>query len=108
METEKINNYERIPIKENKESSRSNDKNATMSVTNKFQQKIEIRKLIKKLPTKENLNNGYLKGNFKDNKPVVFEINKHQNYVILVLSNIRCFYKIMKDWPEDIIKKNTN
>ena len=38
METEKINNYERIPIKENKESSRSNDKNATMSVTNKFQQ----------------------------------------------------------------------
>ena len=37
METEKINNYERIPIKENKESSRSNDKNATMSVTNKFQ-----------------------------------------------------------------------
>ena len=45
-----------------------------MSVTNKFQQKIEIRKLIKKLPTKENLNNGYLKGHFKDNKLVVFEI----------------------------------
>ena len=45
-----------------------------MSVTNKFQQKIKIKKLIKKLPTKENLSNGYLKGHFKDNKLVVFEI----------------------------------
>ena len=37
IETEKINNRERIPIKTTKESSRSNDENATNSVNNKFQ-----------------------------------------------------------------------
>ena len=79
-----------------------------MSVTEKFQQKIKIKKLIQKFPTKDNLNNGYLKEHFKDNEPIVFEINKHENYVILAPSNIHCFYKIMKDWPEGIIKKNTN
>ena len=55
IETEKINNEERIPIKENKESSRSNDKIATDSVTNKFQQKIKnknAKELIQKFPTK--------------------------------------------------------
>ena len=47
-----------------------------------------------------------MKEHFKDNEPVVFEINKNQNYTILATSNIHCFNKIMKDWPEDIIKKD--
>ena len=55
-----------------------------MLVTNKFQQKIKIKKLIKKLPTKENLSNGYLKGHFKDNKLVVFEIVLMQIYFLYV------------------------
>ena len=104
VEMEKVNNEERIPIKENKESSRSNDKNTTKSVNNKFQQKIKIKnakELIQKFPRKENLSNGYLKEHFKDNEPAVFEIDKNQNYIILAPSNIHCFDKIMKDWPED-------
>ena len=42
IETEKING-ERIPIKENKEPSKSNDKNATNLTNHKFQQKIKIK-----------------------------------------------------------------
>ena len=42
IETEKING-ERIPIKENKEPSKSNDKNATNLINHKFQQKIKIK-----------------------------------------------------------------
>ena len=60
VETEKFNNEETIPVKENKESSRSNDKNTIKSVNNKFQQKIKIRnakELIQKFPRKENLSN---------------------------------------------------
>ena len=109
IETEKINNEERIPIKENKESSRSNDKIATDSVTNKFQQKIKnknAKELIQKFPTKGYLRNEYLKGHFKDNEPAIIEINKNQNYIILAPSNIHCFNKIMKDWPEYIIKED--
>ena len=109
IETEKINNEERIPIKENKESSRSNDKNATDSVNNKFQQIIKnknAKELIQKFPTKGYLRNEYLKGHFKDNEPAIIEINKNQNYIILAPSNIHCFNKIMKDRPEDIIKKD--
>ena len=69
IETEKINNRERIPIKTTKESSRSNDENATNSVNNKFQPKIKIKnakELIQKDPTKENLSNECLKEHFKD------------------------------------------
>ena len=47
-----------------------------------------------------------MKEHFKDNEPAVFEINKNQNYIILATSNIHCFNKIMKDWAEDIIKKD--
>ena len=53
MEMEKINNEESIPIKGNKVSSRSNDKNATDSVNTKCQQKIKnAKELIQKFPTK--------------------------------------------------------
>ena len=41
-----------------------------------------------------------------DNGPVIIEINKNQNYIILAPSNIHFFNKIMKDWPENIIKKD--
>ena len=47
-----------------------------------------------------------MKEHFKDNEPAVFEINKNQNYIILAPLNIHCFNKIMKDCPEDIIKKD--
>ena len=100
---------ERIPIKENKEPSRSSDKITAKSENNKFQQKINIKnakELIQLFPTKENLNNEYLKKHFKDNEQAVFEINKNQHYIILAPSNIYCFNKIMKDWPEGIIKKD--
>ena len=43
IEMEKINNGERIPTKENKEPSKSNDKNATNLINHKFQQKIKIK-----------------------------------------------------------------
>ena len=43
VEIEKINNEERIPIKENNGSPRNNDKNTTKPVNNKFQQKIKIK-----------------------------------------------------------------
>ena len=33
-------------------------------------------------------------------------MNKTGKYIILTPSNIHCFNKIMKDWPEDIIKKD--
>ena len=100
---------DRIPIKENTEFGGNNDKNITKIVNNKFQQKIKIinaNELIQKYPAKENLNNGYLKRHFKDSELEVIEINKKQNYVILAPSNIHCFNKIMRDWPEDIIKKD--
>ena len=100
---------DRIPIKENTELCSNNDNNITKPWNNKFQQKIKIinaNELIQKYPTKENLNNGYLKRHFKDNELEVIEINKNQNYVILAPSNTHCFNKIMKDWPEDIIKKD--
>ena len=42
---------------------------------------------------------------FKEIEPAVLEINKKQNY-ILAPSSIHCFNKIMKDWPEDIVKKD--
>ena len=109
VEIEKINNEERIPTKANKESSRNNDKNTTKPVNNKFQQKIKIKnakELIQKFPTEENLSNGYLKEHFKDSEPEVFEINQNQNYIILAPSNVHCFNKIMKDQPEDVIKKD--
>ena len=111
VEAEKVSekiSEEWIPIKENKET-RSTDKKTTKPVDNKFQQKIKIKnakELIQKFPTKEDLNNGYLKEHFKDNEPALFEIDKNQNYIILAPSDIHCFYKIMKDWPEDIIKKD--
>ena len=111
VEAEKVsekNSKEWIPIKENKET-RSTDKKTTKPVDNKFQQKIKIKnakELIQKFPTKEDLNNGCLKEHFKDNEPALFEIDKNQNYIILAPSDIHCFYKIMKDWPEDIIKKD--
>ena len=47
-----------------------------------------------------------MKEHFKNNEPAIFEINQNQNYIILTPSNIHCFYKIMKDWLEDIIKKD--
>ena len=70
---------DRIPIKENTELGGNNDKNITKIVNNKFQQKIKIinaNELIQKYPTKENLNNGYLKRHFKDSELEVIEINK--------------------------------
>ena len=76
---------------------------------NKFKQKIQIknaRELIQKYPTKEKLSNEYLKEHFKDDEPAITEINKNQNYIILAPSNIHGFNKILKDWPEDIIKKD--
>ena len=47
-----------------------------------------------------------LKGDFNENEPAVFEINKNQNYIILAPSNIHYFNKIMKDCTEGIIKKD--
>ena len=99
VEAEKVSekiSEEWIPIKENKET-RSTDKKTTKPVDNKFQQKIKIKnakELIQKFPTKEDLNNGYLKEHCKDNEPAVFEINRNQNYIILAPSNIHCFNKI--------------
>ena len=69
IETEKINNRERIPVKTNRVI-QSNDENATNSVNNKFQPKTKIKnakELIQKDPTKENLSNQCLKEHFKDN-----------------------------------------
>ena len=43
---------------------------------------------------------------FKENEQAIIEINKNQNYIILAPSNIHCFNKILKDWPEEIIKKD--
>ena len=47
-----------------------------------------------------------MKEHSKDSEPEVFQINKNQNYIIFAPSNDHCFNKIMKDWPEDIIKKD--
>ena len=109
IESEKTNNGERIPIEENKEPIKNQDKNASNLIDNKFQQKIQIKnawELIQKYPTKEKLSNEYLKEHFRDNEPAIIEINKNQSYIILAPSNIHCFNKILKDWPENIIKKD--
>ena len=34
---------------------------------------------------------------------ITSEINKTENYIVLTPSNIHCFNKIMKDWPEKIL-----
>ena len=99
---------ERIPIKENKEN-KGIDRKTAKTTENKFRQKIKIRnvkELFQKFPTKEDLNKGYLKEHFKNYQIIKSEINKTENYVILALSNIQCFNKLMKDWPEHIIKKD--
>ena len=65
----------RIPIKENKEPIKNQDKNTSNLIDNKFQQKIQIknaRELIQKYPTKEKLSNEYLKEHFKDNESSSF------------------------------------
>ena len=58
VEIEKINNEERIPIKENNGSPRNNDKNTTKPVNIKFQQKIKIKNAKRnniKIPNKRKL-----------------------------------------------------
>ena len=67
--------------------------------------KIKIRnakELSPKFSTKEDFNNGYLKEHFNNFEIIISEIYKTENYIVLAPSNIHCFNKIMKDWPEDI------
>ena len=106
-ETEK-GNGEIMPIKENKGNKITNTK-TPKTVEKKFQQKIEIKnatEIFQKFPTKEDLNSGYLKEHFRNFEILASEMNKTEIYIILTPSNIHCFNRIMKDWPEVIIKKD--
>ena len=43
-----------------------------------------------------------MKEHFNNFEIIISEIYKTENYIVLAPSNIHCFNKIMKDWPEDI------
>ena len=43
-----------------------------------------------------------MKEHFNNFEIIISEIYKTENYKVLAPSNIHCFNKIMKDWPEDI------
>ena len=47
-----------------------------------------------------------MKEHFKNHELLISEINKAEIYVILAPSNVYCFNKAMKNWPEDFVKKN--
>ena len=47
-----------------------------------------------------------MKEHFKNHELLISEINKAEIYVIIAPSNVYCFNKAMKNWPEDFVKKN--
>ena len=49
--------------------------------------------LFKKLSTKEDLNNGYLKEHFKNFEISASKMNKTVKYIVLAASNIHCSIK---------------
>ena len=86
---------ERIPVKENKEK-KINEANTFKTAQKKFQQKIKIQnatELFKKFPTKEDVNNEYLKEHFKNFEISASKMNKTVKYIVLAASNIHCSIK---------------
>ena len=84
-----------IAVKENKVN-KINETNTFKTTEKKFQQKIKIQnatELFKKFPTKEDLNNGYLKEHFKNFEISASKMNKTVKYIILAASNVHCSIK---------------